>query len=116
MKIKFPENQRLVNLPPKVELAIFLIKEELKNVKFINDLQSTGTDASIGLLDLSPLISAIIGLKGSQTDEFSEWYFDHQTRLASYFDLENEKELLEQAFNFYVDLEVKKREWLKMAN
>ena len=113
MKIKFPENQLLASLPPKVELAIFLIKEELKNVKFINDLQAAGTDASIGLLDLSPLISAIVGFKGNQSDEFNEWYFDRQTRLASYFDFENEKELLEQAFNFYVDLEVKKRESLQ---
>ena len=40
MRIKFPENQRLVGLPPKVELAVFLIKEELKNMKFINDLQA----------------------------------------------------------------------------
>ncbi|MCG8320421.1 MAG: hypothetical protein MI921_13025 [Cytophagales bacterium] len=111
MKIKFPENQLLASLPPKVELAIFLIKEELKNVKFINDLQATGTDASIGLLDLSPLISAIIGFKNNLTDEFREWYFDRQTELVASTDVQNDKELLEQAFNFYVDLVVKSHEW-----
>ena len=111
MRIKFPENQRLVGLPPKVELAVFLIKEELKNMKFINDLQAAGTDASVGLLDLSTLISAIVGFKGDLNDEFNEWYFDRQTRLASYFDSGNEKELLEQAFNFYVELVIKKQEW-----
>ena len=110
MKIKFPENQLLASLPPKVELAIFLIKAELKSVKFTNDLHKEGTDASAGILDLSPLTSAIVGFKNNLTDEFREWYFDRQTELVASTDVQNDKELLKQAFNFYVDLEVKKRE------
>ena len=111
MKIRFLKKQSLVNLPPNIELAVFLIKEELKNVKFINDLQANGTDASAGLLDLSVITSAIVGFEDNLTDEFNEWYFDRQTELAANIDPENEKELLDQAFIFYIDLVVKKREW-----
>ena len=56
MKIKIPKNQLLVNLPPKVELAIFLIKLELKNVKFTSDLNNKGIDTYAGFLDFSALI------------------------------------------------------------
>ncbi|MCG8321576.1 MAG: hypothetical protein MI921_18885 [Cytophagales bacterium] len=51
-----------------------------------------------------------MGFDGNLTDEFTEWYFDRQTQLVENIDPENDKELLEQAFNFYVDLMVKKRE------
>ena len=51
MKIKFLKSQPLVNLPPNVELIVFLIKEELKNVKFTNDLSRAGVDTCIGFLD-----------------------------------------------------------------
>ena len=109
MKIKIPKNHLLVNLPPKVELAIFLINLELKNVKFTNDLNNKGIDTYAGFLDFSGLISAIMGFDNNLTDEFKEWYFDRQTQLVESIDPENDKELLEQAFNFYVDLVVKKR-------
>lgn len=38
------------------ELAISLIKAELHNLKFINDLNRAGVDASTHLLDFSVLI------------------------------------------------------------
>ena len=110
MKIKIPENQPLVSLPPKVEIAIYLINEELKSVKFTNDLHKRGTDASAGILDLTPLMSAIMGFGNNLTDEFREWYFDRQSQLVEKVDSKDDKKLLEQAFNFYVDLVVKKRE------
>ena len=109
MKIKIPKNQLLVNLPPKVELAIFLIRLELKNVKFTNDLNNKGIDTYAGFLDFSALISALIGFDNNLSDEFKEWYFDRQTQLVENVDPENEKELLKRAFKFYVDLVVKKR-------
>ena len=110
MKIKIPKNSPLVNLPPKIELTIFLIQSELKNVKFTNDLESKGVESYAGFLDFSTLISAIMGFEYNSKNEFKEWYFDQQTKLVENIDPENEKELSEQAFNFYVDLMVKKRE------
>ena len=109
MKIKFPKNLRLINLPPKIELTVFLIKLELKNVKFTNDLNKKGFDPCTGILDFSKLISSIMGFDDNFTEEFAEWYFDRQTQLVKNIDPENDKELLEQAFNFYVDLVVRKR-------
>ena len=110
MKIEIPKNSSLVNLPPNVELAIFLIKSELKKVKFTNDLNRQGIDTSDGFLDLSALISYIIGIDNGHRVEFIEWYFDRQSQLVENIDVRNDKKRLELAFNFYVDLVVKKRE------
>ncbi|MDN5215115.1 hypothetical protein QQ020_23745 [Fulvivirgaceae bacterium BMA12] len=110
MKIKIPKNLRLINLPPKIELTVFLIKLELKNVKFTNDLNNKGIDTYAGFLDFSPLILSIMGFDKNFTDEFREWYFDRQTQLVERIDSEDDKKFLEQAFIFYVDLVVKKRE------
>ncbi|MDN5214517.1 hypothetical protein QQ020_20720 [Fulvivirgaceae bacterium BMA12] len=110
MKIPVPENLGLINLPPKVELAIFLIKSELKNAKFINDLNDKEIDTHAGYLDFSGLILAMMGFGNDLTDEFMEWYFACQTRLLENVNPENDKELLEQAFNFYLDLLAKKRQ------
>ena len=102
------------SLPPKVEIAIFIINEELKSVKFTNELHKRGTDASDGILDLTPLTSAIMGFGNNLTDEFQEWYFDRQSQLVETIDREDDKKLLEKAFDFYVDLVVKKRELERM--
>ena len=109
MKIEIPENLQLTNLPPKIELTVFLINLELKNVKFTNDLNNRGIDTYAGFLDFSALISAIMGLDKYFTDEFREWYFDRQTQLVESVSLEDDKDMLEKAFDFYVDLVVKKR-------
>ena len=111
MKIKFPKNPPLVTLPPKAELAILLIKAELKNLKFINDLNKKGIDASASLSDFSALIFSIIGFDGHLSDDFYEWYLHHQIKLTENIDPLNDKELQKQAFNFYIDLVIKKREW-----
>ncbi|MCG8320645.1 MAG: hypothetical protein MI921_14160 [Cytophagales bacterium] len=79
-------------------------------MKFSNNSNNKGIDAYTGFLDFSPLISAIMGFGNNLTNEFKEWYFDRQTKLVEKIDPKNDKELLEQAFNFYVDLVVKKRE------
>ena len=77
MNIEIPKNQLLANLPPKVELILFLIKSELKNAKFTNDL-------------------------------------NRQAQLVEDIDTTNDREVMEQAFNFYVDLVVKKGGWMRM--
>lgn len=109
MKIQIPKNLRLINLPPNIEITVYLIKLELKNVKFTNDLNNKGFDPCAGILDFSMLISSIMGFDDNLTDEFTEWYFDRQTQLVENIDPENDKELSELAFNFYVDLVFRKR-------
>lgn len=92
------------------EFAISLIKEELQNLKFINDLNRAGIDASAHLSDFSPLILEVTGFGHKTSDEFYEWYVNRQNKLVENIDPEDDKEFRERAFKFYVDLMVKKRE------
>ena len=92
------------------EHAITLIKAELQNLKLINGLDSAGIDASAYMLDFSSLILEMLGFKHKTSDEFHEWYFCHQNKLIENVDPENDKEFQERAFDFYVDLVVKKKE------
>ena len=116
MKIKIPKNPPLVNLPPKVELTLFLIQSELKYVKFTNDLENKGIDTYTGFLDFSALISAIMGFDNDLPDEFKEWYFDRQNQLVESISPKSDKELLKLAFDFYVDLVIKKQKLDNRAN
>ena len=93
-----------------VELALSLIKAELQNLKFINDLNRAGVDASTHLLDFSALILEIMGFDHDTTDQFYEWYSHRQRMLVENIDADDDKTFRERAFDFYVDLVVKKRE------
>lgn len=73
-------------------------------------MNNKGIDTYAGFLDFSVLISGIMGFDNDLSNEFKGWYFDRPTQLVENIVPENDKELLEQAFEFYVDLEVKKRE------
>ena len=111
MKTEIPKNPPLVNFPSEFEVTIFLIKSELKYVKFTNDLNNKGIDTYGGFLDFSLLISSIMGFANyNRTDHFKEWYFDRQTNLVKNMNPENDEELLEIALSFYADLLVRKRE------
>lgn len=110
MNIEFPYYPPIVKLPPKVELIILLIKEELKNVRFINNLENAGIDASICTVDFSVLISRLMEFKNSNADEFFEWYFTCQNKLVENIDPDDGEKIMEQAINFYFELVAKKRE------
>lgn len=116
MKVKTNESPPTIHFPPKAKLVISLIKEELRNLKFINDLYKNGIDATTGLLDFSSPILEIMGFDAVLADELSEWYYSHQTNLVKNIDMNNEEGFKEQAFNFYIDLLVRKREWDKGNN
>ncbi|MDN5211851.1 hypothetical protein QQ020_07305 [Fulvivirgaceae bacterium BMA12] len=112
-------NQQLVlqnppkfNLPPKIQLAISLIKAELKNLKFVNDMNRQGIDASTGLWDFGSLILGLVGFDNQLSDELSEWYFNCQNDLIETIDQWDEQTFSEQAFYFYINLEIKRREMI----
>lgn len=94
----------------RVEFALSLIKAELQNLKLISDLNRTGIDASTHLLDFSTLILEIMGFDHDTTDHFYEWYSHRQRMLVENVDADDDKAFLERAFNFYVDLAIKKRD------
>jgi hypothetical protein len=108
MKIELPKNLPLIKLPSRVELTIFLIREELKNRKFTKGLEKVGFDTSDCSSDFSSLILALAGFQ-NRTDELYEWYFNQSEEYSEKFDLSDWKELNEQAFNFYIDLLMERR-------
>ena len=110
MKTKIFENPPVLPLPPNIEFPVSLIKEELKNLKFISDWNKAEVDASAGLLDFSELILKVIGFDNNLPDKFYEWYFRRQNRLIENIDKANAQEFHCRALIFYVDLIDKKRE------
>ena len=104
------ETTSSIHLPPKVELAISLIKAELKNLKFINELLKQGIDASASLWDFGELILEITDFTAEITDEINEWYFTRQTQLVQDIEAGDDWAFSHAAFDFYVDLVVKRRE------
>ena len=104
------ENPLPVRLPAKVELAISLIKAELKNLRFINDILQQGIDASSRLWDFGELILGLTGLDTDPTDGLNEWYFARQTQLIKSIEAGDEEGFSAAAFDFYIDLVMKQRE------
>src|SRR5688572_10051850 len=107
MKIELPKNTTLVKLPPNAELAIYLIREELKNRKLIMGLEQAGLDPIFSHTDFSKLVLSSIGYN-TKSDELYEWYYSLLDEYTTRFDHNDMKTLLEQSFNFYIDLEVER--------
>ena len=109
MEIKLTGNSPLVKLPPKTDLILFLIREELKNKKFTNDLEKIGFDLTFFSSDFSRIICSLIGIN-NRTDEFYVWYDNKINNFCEEIDLHDGLNLTEQAFSFYVILMMKKSE------
>jgi hypothetical protein len=108
MKIELPKNTTLVRLPPNAELAIYLIREELRSRKLVRGLEQVGLDPMFSQADFSKLVLSAIGYN-SQPDELCEWYYSMVDEYTMRFDHDDMEMLLEQSFNFYLDLEMERR-------
>jgi hypothetical protein len=109
MEFDIPENLSLAKLPPRRELALYLIKIELRNRKFFSGLEDMGLDTSFLSYDLSSLILNLVGFE-IRTDQDFEWYNQLLEKKLSEIALrETEHQLTEIAFNFLLDLELEKR-------
>lgn len=106
--IELPQNLPLIKFPKKVELIIFLIKEELKNRKFSNGLDAVGFDTSMTCSDLSPLVLGLMGFD-PRTDELYSWYYEMLETNLEEIDLSDMTMLFEKAFEVYVELVIEKR-------
>lgn len=110
MNYNLPENPGLLKLPPDVllqptqEIAVFLLKAELKNRRFAEQLESIGFDLSYYSLDFGALIFQLCGI-GQRNDEKFDWY---QKRLEHYSQQINPREdddtLTDYALKFYRDI------------
>jgi hypothetical protein len=110
MEMDLPKNLGLVKLPPHIEIAVYLIKAELKNRKFTKSLELIGFDSSLGFLDLCPLILKLIGYE-SRTDATFEVYYNLLESYIEHMDVrEKEEDLNQLALSFYMELEKKKQQ------
>jgi hypothetical protein len=106
MKVK-NLNVQLVKLPSDIEVALFLIKEDLKSNRLLNSLSNIGFDESNHKSSFGTMVLAILGFE-QQPDELYEFYYrmlDHYSEKVG----DDNKKLVKAAFNLYVDLIIEKR-------
>jgi hypothetical protein len=108
MKINCPKNLSLVKIPQEAELAIFLIRQELKSLTLTNKFNEMGFDGSICTSDFSSLIFSLFEFD-QKSDEFYEWYLGQLDVFCKDVDLSDGATLSKQAFDFYVHLVIEKR-------
>jgi hypothetical protein len=79
MDFDLPKKPGLVKTPADLklngiqEVAVFLIKAELKNRKFAEQLEQIGFDPTYVSLDLGTVVLQLIGFN-ERSDEIYEWY------------------------------------------
>jgi hypothetical protein len=86
MDFELPNRPGLVKLPAGLnlnaiqEVVVFLIKAELKNRKFSEQLEQLGFDPTYAALDLGTVVLQLMGFQ-DRSDETYEWY---QRRIEDY--------------------------------
>jgi hypothetical protein len=108
MIIELPQNLKLIRLPVNIEIIIYLIREELKSCKVSSDLEGVGFDTTFSATSLASLILSFLGFR-DRSDELYNWYYQLMKSYTERFEVHDSEKLHLEAFNFYVDLEIKKR-------
>jgi len=104
-----PKDLSLVKLPPRIELALYLIKAELRNRKFMNGLEAVGFDTTFVSFDFSSIILNLAGFD-IRSDEVYEWYNNLLEKYLPQVEMKEPIDALnEYAFSFWLDIEMEKR-------
>jgi len=99
------DNQETYKSPSPSEIALFLIKAELKNRKFTKALEEVGFDTTFYSLDFSALILDLLGFE-SRSDDTFETYHQLLEAYVQEVDLKDHDENLNRvASAFYQALE-----------
>jgi hypothetical protein len=93
---------QLVKMPSKLELTLFLIREELKSRKFFNGLLELGLDDCYYQPHLDELIMANVGLDDNQDKTF-DFYYAIMEKYSQKIEPDKDS-ITEQAFNAYTEL------------
>jgi hypothetical protein len=104
----------LVKLPPSIDVALYLIREELKSRKLFNILHKAGLDDCDYQPHLDRLILATVGL-----DDESDEVFDFYNRIMEKRckKIHSDKQsVVKQALKVYTALEAEKRRRLSVPN
>jgi hypothetical protein len=97
----------LVRLPQKVELTLFLIREELKSRKFFNSLQRAGLDDCYYQTHLDQLIMNNTGLDHESDRDFG-FYSSLMEKNSKKIDT-GEEAVMKRAVKVYVELMIEKK-------
>ncbi|NOT76979.1 MAG: hypothetical protein HOP08_18805 [Cyclobacteriaceae bacterium] len=97
-----------VKLPKKVEMALFLIGEELKGRKFFNELQNIGVSDSPYERHFNAPIAVCLGLDDHADNVFTQ--IDNiLERHSEKIDADDNDSVMRQVFRAYVDLVIERR-------
>lgn len=95
----------LVQLPSRMELLLFLIKEDLKSRKFFDGLRELGLDDAWYGSELGTLILTYAGFD-TELDAHTDFYY---TMTSRHLKFENDREsLMQSALNVYAELMAQK--------
>lgn len=102
-------NIRLVKLPSDTELILFIIKEDLKNTKLFNALESAGLTDCFYRADFAALVLGYMGF-GEIPDDLQEFYTDLISKYSEKIEPDN-RVIMEYAIEVYNEIlmERKKR-------
>lgn len=97
----------LVKLPRKVELTLYLIREELKSRKFFNSLQHAGLDDCYYQTHLDQLIMNHCGLDQDSDKDF-HFYSAIMEKNSKKIEA-GEKSVMKRALEVYMELMLEKK-------
>lgn len=104
----------LVKLPSDTQIALFLIKEELKTRKLFQALHEAGLDDCYYQPHLDTLILQSVGVYDG-TDETFEVYTEIMDRRSKKIDMDHEL-IVKQAMKAYIELKNLKKELQSKVN
>lgn len=110
MRLK-TRNLRLVKLPPKIELVLFLIKEELKSAKFFNGLSKVGLDDCYYQSHFGTLILGYMGFD-DRPDDLYNFYVSLIDKYSEKIEPDGNS-ITKYAFEVYVELVIEKKQRLR---
>jgi len=100
-------NVRLVKLPSYTELTLFIIKEDLKNTRLFNGLESAGLTDCFYRADFAALVLGYMGFN-EIPDSLHEFYADLISRYSEKIEPDN-RVIMEYALEVYNEILVEKK-------
>ena len=104
-------NVRLVKLPSDTELILFILKEDLKNTKLFNGLESAGLTDCFYRADFAALVLGYMGFD-EIPDDLQEFYADLISRHSENIEPDN-RVIMEYALEVYNEILVEKKKRFK---
>lgn len=108
--LKLPKEVRL--LPPQ-EIAVYLLAVELKNRRFMEQLETLGFDVAYYAFDFGSLILRLCGFEGRDDDTY-DWYQKRLDHFVQQVTLKQDEQALNDiAWGFFSEIDRKCKEQKK---